>query len=359
MKNPLLTAILTLAAFTWGCADDPVPFESVKLTTAPAINWELRNNETVDAQKIGGPLSIKLESCKGIVITACDLNSIELIDCEDITIRNCWIHDSERIAVQAGACRNLIVEGCRMENVVSGVYAVGGHGIRVLGNFARNMKGPFPRGQAAQFDAVTGTNNAISNNYVINERGKSMPEDCINLYQSAGTAESPILVENNYLTGDPVAGSLDKSPNGSGIMMGDQGGAHILCRKNTILSAGQMGIGVAGGHFIRVEDNYILGLKSNVTSQGMYVWNQSKQPCDHITLARNRVHWVNKEGEEFSFWNGGGATDLTETDNHFSDATLLSEAQPQPPSQAPLPPKPWISVSTDGSKKARVGWQAP
>ena len=250
MKKPLLTFLLTLAVLTWGYAGDAVVFESVKLTPAPVINWELRNNETVDAQKIGGPLSIKLESCKGIVITACDLNSIELIDCEDITIRNCWIHDSARIAVQAGSCRNLVVEGCRIENVVSGVYAVGGHGIRVLGNFVHNVKGPFPRGQAAQFDTVTGANNAISHNYVINERGKSQPEDCINLYKSAGTAESPILVENNYLTGDPVAGSQDKSPNGSGIMLGDQGGAHILCRKNTILSAGQMGIGVAGGQFI-------------------------------------------------------------------------------------------------------------
>ena len=118
-----------------------------------------------------------------------------------------------------------------------------------------------------------------------------------------------------------------------------------------------MGIGVAGGQFIRVEDNYILGLQSNVTSQGMYVWNQSKQPCDHITLTRNRVHWVNKEGEEFSFWNGGGATDLTETDNHFSDATLLSEVKPKPPTNAPLPPKPWVTVNADGMKKARVGWR--
>ncbi len=357
MKQPLLTAILTLAAFASGNAGETVVFESVKLTAATVINWELRNNETVDAKKIGGPLSIKLESCKGIVITACDLNSIELIGCQDITIRNCRIHDSERIAVQIGGCTDVVVEGCRIENVVSGVYAVGGHGIRVLGNFMRNMKGPFPRGQAAQFDEVTGTNNAICYNYVINERGRSVPEDCINLYKSAGTAESPVLVENNYLTGDPVAGSQDKSPNGSGIMLGDEGGAHILCRKNTILSAAQMGIGVAGGHFIRVEDNFVFGLKSNVTSQGMYVWNQSKQPCDHITLARNRVHWVNKEGEEFSFWNGGGATDLTETDNHFSDAALLSEAPPPPPSKAPLPPKPWVTMNADGTQKVRLGWK--
>ena len=349
--------MLSLAAMVWGHAGDEVVIESAKLTESPAIRWEGRNHETVDAQKIGGPLSIRLESCSGIVISACDLNSIELIGCQDVTIRNCWIHDSERVAVMLGSCRQVVVEGCRIENVVSGVYAVGGEGIRVLGNFVRNVTGPFPRGQMAQFDEVAGANNVIRDNYAINERGKSRPEDCINLYKSTGTAESPILVENNYLTGDPVAGSQDKSANGSGIMLGDYGGAHIVCRKNTILSAGQMGIGVAGGRFIRVEDNFVLGLKSNVTSVGLYVWNQSKLPSDHITVARNRVSWVSKEGEETSWWNGGGVEDLTESDNHFADATL-SAALPKPPSQAPLPPKPWATVNADGTKTVRLPWKA-
>ena len=349
--------MLAIAAIVRGYAGEGSVIESAKLTALPAIRWEGRDHETVDAKKIGGPLSIRLESCSGIVISTCDLNSIELINCRDVTIRNCWIHDSERVAVLLGSCRQVVVEGCRIESVVSGVYAVGGQGIQVRGNFVRNVTGPFPRGQAAQFDSVTGAGNAICDNYVINERGKSRPEDCINLFKCTGTAESPILVENNYLTGDPIVGSQDKSPNGSGITLGDYGGEHIVCRKNTILSAGQMGIGVAGGHFIRVEDNFVFGLKSNVTSLGMYVWNQSAQPSDHVTIARNRVSWVSKDGEETSWWDGGGVQQLTETDNHFGDATL-SSAQPKPPSQAPMPPKPVASVNADGTKTVRLPWQA-
>ncbi len=357
MRTLFVIFTLAMTLMFRGYAGEGVVYESAELTASPGIRWEGRNHETLDALKIGGPLSIRLESCSGIVISACELNSIELIGCHDVTIRNCWIHDSARVAVLLGGCRQVVVKGCRIENVVSGVYAIDSQAIQVLGNFVRNVTGPFPRGQAAQFDAVSGANNVIRDNYVINERGKSFPEDCINLFKSTGTAESPILVENNYLTGDPVAGSQDKSANGSGIMLGDFGGAHIVCRQNTILSAGQMGIGVAGGHYIRVEDNFVLGLKSNVTSVGLYVWNQSKQPSDHVTVARNRVNWVNKEGEENSWWNGGGVQEFTERDNHFADATL-SAALPKPPSQAPLPPKPWASVKADGTKLVRLPWKA-
>ena len=273
-----------------------------------------------------------------------------------MTIRNCWIHDSARVAVEMGGSSHVTVEGCRIENVASGVYAVDGQGIQVLGNFVRNVKGPFPRGQMAQFDKVSGANNVIRDNYSINERGKSRPEDVINIFKSTGTVNSPILVENNYIMGDLVEGSTDKSANGSGIMLGDYGGAHILCRKNVIISAGQVGLGVAGGSFIRVEDNLILGRKSNVSNNGLYVWNQSKLPSDHVTVVRNRVSWVNKDGEENSWWDGGGVKELEQKDNRFADATLV-DALPTPPSQSPFPPKPCISVNTDGTKAVRLPWK--
>ena len=356
MKAPLATLLLTFATLLPSRAADATVIESITPTAADVIEWEGKDHETIDAKKIGGPLSIRLESCNDIAISACELDSIELINCKDVTIRNCWIHDSARIAVEMGGCSRVTVEGCRIENVVSGVYAVDSQGVQVIGNFVRNVKGPFPRGQMAQFDTVTGAGNAVRDNYAINERGKSLPEDVINMYKSTGTADSPILIENNYLTGDPVAGSMDKSANGSGIMIGDLGGAHILCRKNVILSAGQCGLGVAGGTFIRVEDNLILGGKSNVTTSGLYVWNQSKQPSDHVTVVRNRVSWVNKDGEETSWWNGGGVQQLEQSENHFADTTLPG-AIPTPPSQAPFPPKPWASKDASGRTVARLPWK--
>jgi hypothetical protein len=255
-----------------------------------------------------------------------------------------------------GGCSRVTVEGCRIENVVSGVYAVDSQGVLVTGNFVRNVKGPFPRGQMAQFDTVTGAGNAVRDNYAINDRGKSLPEDVINMYKSTGTADSPIVIENNYLTGDPTDGSTDKSVSGSGIMLADFGGAHILCRKNVILSAGQVGLGVAGGTFIRVEDNLILGRKSNVSNTGLYVWNQSKLPSDHVTVVRNRVGWVNKDGEETSWWDGGGVQQLVQSENHFADAAL-PDAIPVPPSRAPLPPRPWAGVNAGGKTVVRLPWK--
>ena len=356
MKERLLIFLLALAAATAGHAADKAAIESVKLTASPAIEWEGRNHEVIDAKIIGGPISIHLQSCSNIVISVCDLNSIELAACQDVTIRNCWIHDSTNVAVEIASCSHVRIEGCRMENVVSGVYAVDSQGVQVAGNFVRNVKGPFPRGQLAQFDTVSGANNAVRDNYAINERGKSRPEDVINLFKSTGTADSPILIENNYLTGDPADGSQDKSANGSGIMLGDYGGAHILCRSNVILSAGQVGLGVAGGSFIRVENNLIVGRKSNVSNTGLYVWNQSKLPSDHVTVVSNRVSWVNKDGEETSWWDGGGVQPLVQSDNRFADAGLPG-AMPAPPSRAPLPPKPWVSTNADGTAVVRLPWK--
>ena len=193
-----------------------------------------------------------------------------------------------------------------------------------------------------QFDNVTGAENFIRGNHAINEHGKSHPEDVINIYQSSGGKTSPILIEDNYLAGDPVRGSEGMSESGSGIMLGDSGGGHVLCRRNVILSAGQVGIGVAGGSFIRVEDNVIHGRKSNVSNVGLYVWNQSGQPSHHVSILRNRVLWVNRSGEDNPWWNGGKVENVEESGNRFGDATLSAE-QPAPPVGPPSQRMPWKS----------------
>jgi len=357
MKTRLFIALLALASIVSGhAAEAAVVEESVKLTESPVIEWKGKNNETLDAKIIGGPLSIRLVNCSGIVISCCDLGSIDVAGCKDITIRNCWIHDSVRVGVAIGGSSKVHVEGCRMENVSSGVYALDSQSIQVTGNFVRNVQGPMPRGQLSQFDKVTGPDNVVSDNYAINERGKSKPEDMINVYQSTGTEASPILVENNYLTGDPVAGSEDKSGSGTGIMLGDGGGEHILCRKNVIISPGQVGIGVAGGRFIRVEGNIIYGKQSNVANVGLFVWNCGKKPSDHVSIVRNRVNWVNKKGANNSSWDAHNVKEVKWTDNQLADATLPATL-PAPPSQAPTPPKLWTSANASGATVARVPWK--
>ena len=357
MKNQLLISFLTLSTIVSGrAAEAKVTVEAVKLTESPAIEWKGKNNETLDAKIIGGPLSIRLENCSGIVISCCDLGSISMTGCKDITIRNCYIHDAPRRGVEISSSSKVRIEGCRIEHVSSGVYALNSQSIQVDGNFVLNVQGPMPQAQMAQYNKVSGPDNVVSNNHAINEHGKSKPEDVINIYQSSGTEASPILVEGNYLTGDPVDGSEGMSASGSGIMLGDGGGEHILCRKNVIISAGQVGLGVAGGRFIRVEGNIIYGKQSNASDCGLYVWNQSKKPSDHVTIVGNRVNWVNKTGANNSSWDAHNVEELEWIDNHLADATLPATL-PAPPSKAPTPPKLCTSVTTSGATVARVPWK--
>ena len=329
--------------------------ETVPLQKSPAIVWENKQRQTIDAVQIDADPSITLKHCADIVIDASELRSIKLENCERITIRNGWLHDSDRIAVDVYRSREVRVEGCRIENVVNGVYAVESQSIAVVGNFVRNVRGPYPRGQMVQFNNVTGPDNRVMLNYAINERGKSSPEDVINLYQSEGTKDSPILVEYNYLVGDPRDGSEDKSKSGSGIMLADCGGAYQLCRSNVILSAGQVGIGVAGGHDIHVMDNRIYGAKSNVSNVGLYVWNQSEKPGGAVRIVCNRVWWIAKSGEQNAWWNGGGMGPVQMKGNLFADASL-SKNLPPPPSQAPQPPHPYFTAGPGGPRIVRVPW---
>jgi len=336
-------------------APEPV-IESVTLRKSGPISWEGRQHETLDALRIEKDVSIRLAHCSDITISSCDLHSIDLAECKRITIRNCWIHDSKHPGVADYNSREVLVQGCRVETVSSGVYAVESQHVQVLGNFVRNVIGPMPRGQMVQFDNVTGRENIIRGNYAINERGKSHPEDVVSIYMSAGEAGSPILIEDNYFTGDPSEGSAGKSASGSGIMLADFGGAHLWCRRNVILSAGQVGIGVAGGSFIRVEDNVIFGSRSDVANVGLYAWNQSKRPSHDVAIARNRVEWLNHDGERNDWWDGGGIDKLHMEANEFGGRRLAADL-PAAPSHAPMPPGPYTHRTAGGTLVVRIPWE--
>lgn len=355
MSSRILVFVLAMVSTLTIHAAAPA-IESVPLHDSTALKLEGQSHQTFDALQFKSDVSIALQSCADITISDCDLHSIELSGCEHVTVRNCWIHDSAHCGVQLYKCRHVLVEGCRIEKVPSGVYAMESSDVQVIGNFARNMQGPFPRGQLAQLNNVTGRENTIRGNYAINDKGRSHPEDVINIYMSRGEADAPIIVEDNYLVGDPRQGSSGKSKTGSGIMLADQGGAYQVCRHNIVLSAGQVGIGVAGGTFIRVEDNSILGARSEVSNTGLYAWNQSKAPSHDVFIAHNRVHWLDLHGEATDWWDGGGVSKLKQVDNHFADETLDSNI-PAPPSQAPLPPRPHVSTDSAGHAVVCLPWK--
>ncbi|MEO0514900.1 MAG: right-handed parallel beta-helix repeat-containing protein [Planctomycetota bacterium] len=305
----------------------------------PAIVLRNRTGITIRQLQIDDDVSVLLENCTDITIISCDLRSIQASGVTNLRIYNSRIHNSPNNAVTLDDCHDVVVQGNLIENVATGVYAHKSTAVQVVGNLGYDVQGPMPRGQLVQFDKVTGPGNLIMGNVGLNRHGRSTPEDMINLYQSVGTADSPIRIEHNHLSGDPDRGSQDLSASGSGIMLGDGGGQHQLCINNTLINPGQVGIGVAGGGDIQVIANTIVGTKSNVANVGLYTWNQYDAPAGDITVANNRVRWTNARGASNPFWNGDGFTNVTTQNNAFGDATLSADALAVDPTQT-VPPIP-------------------
>ena len=340
----VLTALVMAIAAVTGCGrqEEPAPGND---SDDPVV---LRGKDGVTLRDLtlSADPAIELHGCKNITIIDCDLSRVVLGDCENIRIVNSYIHDSTEEAIYLDDCKNVLIQGNRIERVKAGVLAHKSTGIRVVGNYCKDVLGPLPGGQFVQFDKVTGPNNAITSNYAENYLGTSNPEDMINLFASHGTQASPILIDNNYLVGDPSKGSKGKSDSGSGIMLGDNGGSWQLCRNNKLINPGQVGIGIASGENIVVENNLVIGEHSDVSNVGLYAWNQyEEKPAGTITIRGNTVAWINSEGSDNPYWDGGGFPRIINENNVFGGHQLIGETRlPKPPSEAPQPPVTFVEA---------------
>jgi hypothetical protein len=306
---------------------------------------------------------IALYDCENVTISCCEIGPVEKHaiyagGCKGLKIVNCWLHDAKGNGLEAYKCSDVLVQGNRMERISTGVYALESTGVQVIGNYVEDVQGPMPRGQLSQFNKVTGEGNAVSQNYGVNFADKSRPEDMISLFKSEGTEKSPILIEKNYLVGDPEKGSENKSKSGSGIMLGDGGGRHLLCRENVLIGSGQVGIGICGGASITVEKNVLYGLASNVANVAIYVWNNSKTPgAADIVVRGNLGAWKNAKGGDSSFWQGGGFERVTIEKNEW-DAWKYFKANglPKPPSARPTPPVLYGDALVPWKTEAKKPW---
>jgi len=247
-------------------------------------------------------------------------NCIELHNCSNVLIENCTLGPSIGEGVHLIGCTSVTIHRINAQHIRTGVYAVNCSGVRVLHSSFKNVQGPMPRGQMVQFNNVTGAANAITDNRVENELGKSNPEDAISLYKSFGIPDSPILVGNNLIIGG------GPSPSGGGIMSGDNGGAHILVRNNRLLDPGQYGIAIAGGTHIRILDNLVYARSQPLTNVGVYVWNQSPGPCANHEVRGNQVRWYNKSGALSGAWNSNNCGPVTGWDDNNWSAEGLTTA---------------------------------
>ncbi|CAM4362246.1 parallel beta-helix repeat (two copies) [Pedobacter westerhofensis] len=222
---------------------------------------------------------------------------IKLTNCYNIHITGNRLSNAANVGIYLYNCNNITIDNNFFTKVSTGVYADHTQGgIIVNNNQFLNMQGPFPRGQFVQFNNVKGANSSISNNRGENIIGQSYAEDAISLYQSEGTAASPISVKGNWIRGGGPSAS------GGGIMLGDNGGGYLYASDNILVDPGQFGMAISGGHHITMVNNAVYGKQQSFTNVGIYVNDIGGWKTSDCKVTTNKVRYFNKDNYQNNAW---------------------------------------------------------
>lgn len=220
---------------------------------------------------------------KNSTIGPCGEMGIYVNGAAGVTLDNVKIVGAKDVCVGAYKARNLTIKNSTITNCMGGVYADTSSGVVITGNTLREFAG-FPRGQCVQFNNVTGAGNLIDRNNC-----SRAEQDSINIFSSAGTQASPIVVSRNYLH------NYENNPSTAGIIVGDGSvGAYISVLNNALIDGGP--VHVAGGDHIVVAANVI---KSSVVTRNRAAISAFKylgRPCTNISIMGNTVSWVGTDG---------------------------------------------------------------
>jgi hypothetical protein len=294
----IITAGGTYSGF-WESQDSDVPAVRIR-TTEPVI---------IENALIGG---------RGNLI-ASDINGVQL------TVRNTRGYGltPSRSDANVGHFINIeVIKSALIENntleQTAGIYIAGldptrgpSDTIRVLRNRAKNIDGRRPDGtrklvQFLQFNGVRRLAGVeIAWNEVINEPGNSAVEDNINLYKSSGTANSPILIHDNYIQGAYASDPSIAEYGGGGILLGDgdpesveAASAYAKAYRNQVINTTHYGIAIANGHNLEFFENRIVssgllpdGRRLEAANVGAYVLNgQDNDAPNTPTFYNNSSH---------------------------------------------------------------------
>lgn len=255
------------------------------------------------------------------------------------TIRN------EGVRIEAGAS-NITIQRNVIHDMSTALMAAGAqHPIVFDRNFVYNIRGPLWQGQMVQFGNVRGGSGQSRITCNIKDglnvpapvTGQNFNEDHISMYNTLGTSASqPIEIAYNRIRGN----ASGAGQSGSGMQLGDSpaggGGSgsaesgYYYVHDNTIVRTNGVGIGVAGGHDIRIENNRIENRGDTLAS--MTGWGfairkfDTSAQCYNISYKGNRSTarlWAfNHDGSEATTLLNAGGCSLTETGNWFNDRTL-------------------------------------
>ena len=181
--------------------------------------------------------------------------------------------------------RGILLHGQFEDQTYEDIIVQKNKALNIDGRIKRNNKIVEELSCFVQISGVKKAKNAvISWNEAINEPYKSWVRDVINIYNSNGMPDSPILVANNYIQGAFSFHVLRARPNycdnssnylqdgfyGGGIMLGDggiiingkldttQASAYLVAKDNQVINTSNYGIAISSGHDISFYNNTIL-----------------------------------------------------------------------------------------------------
>ena len=281
-----------------------------------------------------GTACVRVATTEPVVLDGCTLtgpgNLIEAGEGADLTVRNCRGQGLPPTAAKQAPGRFLDVY--RPQRLVvehnffaqtSGMVIDRWHGttgtLLVRYNQARNVDGRW-RGNAGGTPCSFLILNTVTHlpgveiafNEVLNAPDKSLVEDNINLYNSSGTAASPLRVHDNFVRGAYPYPASASQFTGTGMTTdGDaktlvEASGFIEANHNQFVSTGNAGMNIAAGHDIFYHDNRIVtsgllpgGAHFNATHAGLGIFNFYKQPATvffHNRAERNAIGYVRRGG---------------------------------------------------------------
>ena len=202
---------------------------------------------------------------------------------------------------------------------VKGFTGTGGNTIKILYNTIANTNGRFSDGQGGYQTTGTPTPHAIiletvigapgaeiGWNQITNTPGQSYVNDIINIYDSSGTSDLPILVHDNFIQGLYAIDPATQYDSGCGIITDGQTAqetAFVKITNNDVVATGNAGIGIAAGHDILVSNNRCLcsgllpdGSPFFAVNVGIYGWDQMQggTPATFFNnaIVNNTAGWV-------------------------------------------------------------------
>jgi hypothetical protein len=158
---------------------------------------------------------------------------------------------------------------------IHGFVGTGSQTVKILYNQIENADGRYSNGSGGYENAGDPTPHAIilSNiqsvpgieigwNQIINQPGQSYVNDVINIYDTSGTAASPIVVHDNYIDGLYSPDPDTTYDSGCGIITDGEAGssetAYVDIYNNEVVATGNGGICVAAGHNVSIYGNRVV-----------------------------------------------------------------------------------------------------